>query len=326
MPSFMDSDGVTKLCNLIKSKFDEALSAKQDTLVSGTSIKTLNGNSLLGSGNLYFPANTDTKAYKICVQDATLPATDSCGRQRIVFTSADGLKLVPMNASSSTSTSTSKTLNTRPIDIFGPIMYCEDPLTANLRPSPSKLWLQNIFHIGYSYVKSLTSYAPVYLKCTPQSDCSAVMADIVQALPSTNDGYIYIFLGTAYSSSYMELLMRHPVYYHDGTGIKVWTGNTKYSISNLGGTGTNYFWANKGCATLMSSGTTPSAQWGSASVCTIPNGYRPPTPIYLPVQKDGAIASDTYLIISDDGSVTIQNSGGTQAAVTYRVTATYAYY
>ena len=35
-----------------------ALNAKQDTLVSGTNIKTLNGTSLLGSGNIAISANT----------------------------------------------------------------------------------------------------------------------------------------------------------------------------------------------------------------------------------------------------------------------------
>lgn len=314
---------ITRVCTDLKEKFADknVETRKQDKLVSGTNIKTINNDSLLGSGNLSIPIG-----YELRTNNISMTASDSCGSSRIWFTSADGTKMVPINTSTSASSSTTKTLNTRPIDPFGRIIYYSYAGYANSSLSTSVQWDQYAIAIGFSYVKTLTNRLPVYLKCTPQSDGSAVMADIVQALPSTNDGYIYIFLGVAHSSGLMELQMHHPVYYHDGTGIKLWTGNTKYSISNLGGTGTNYFWANKGCATLMSSGTTPSAQWGSANVCTIPNGYRPPTTIYLPVQKDGAIASDTYLIVDDDGSVTIQNSGGTQAAVTYRVTATYAYY
>lgn len=99
----------------------------------------------------------------------------------------------------------------------------------------------------------------------------------------------------------------------------------EYPLASLGGTGTNQFYAHNSCATLMSSGTTPSAQWGTASVCTIPAGYRPKMGLYFPVAKDGAIVSDTYIIIATDGTVTIQNAGGTQAARTYRVTATWAY-
>lgn len=99
----------------------------------------------------------------------------------------------------------------------------------------------------------------------------------------------------------------------------------EYALSTLGGTGTNQFYAHSNCATLMSSGTTPSAQWGSASVCTIPAGYRPKMALYFPVQKDGATVSDTYITIGTDGAVTIQNAGGTQAARGYRVTATWPY-
>lgn len=316
---------ITRVCTDLKEKFasKSVETSKQDKLVSGTNIKTVNGNSLVGSGNISI---TDSVGYYLRTNGANMPASDSCGFSRIWFTSADGTKMVPINTSTSSSSSTTKTLNTRPIDPFGRIMYYTTSGIANSNLSFSSQWDQYFLTIGYSYVKTLTNKLPVYLKCTPQSDGSAVMADVIQELPSTNDGYIYIFLGVAISTTDMELQMHHPVYYHDGIGIKLWTGNNKYSISNLGGTGTNYFWANKGCATLMSSGTTPSAQWGSANVCTIPDGYRPPTIIYLPVQKDGAIASDTYLIVHEDGSVTIQNGGGTQAAATYRVTATWAYY
>lgn len=71
---------------------------------------------------------------------------------------------------------------------------------------------------------ALTFPDSVFLRCTPQSDGSAVMNDIVQALPSAKDGKIYIHLGTAYSATNMELQIEHPVYWHDGTGIRLWTG------------------------------------------------------------------------------------------------------
>lgn len=45
---------ITRVCTDLKEKFasKKELAAKQDTLVSGTSIKTVNNNSLLGSGNI----------------------------------------------------------------------------------------------------------------------------------------------------------------------------------------------------------------------------------------------------------------------------------
>lgn len=43
--AFLDSNGVTTLVEKLKTKF-------QETLVSGTNIKTINGESLLGSGDI----------------------------------------------------------------------------------------------------------------------------------------------------------------------------------------------------------------------------------------------------------------------------------
>lgn len=99
----------------------------------------------------------------------------------------------------------------------------------------------------------------------------------------------------------------------------------EYPLASLSGTGTNQFYAHNGCATLMSSGTTPSAQWDTQSVCTIPSGYRPKTTLYFPMAKTGAAISDSYVQVDTDGSVTIQNWGGTQAAREYRATCTWAY-
>jgi hypothetical protein len=158
------------------------------------------------------------------------------------------------------------------------------------------------------------------------------MADIVQALPSSNDGYIYIFLGVAYTSGLMELQIHHPVYCHDGTGIRRWRGAESYtpdehSASTLSGSGTNYFYAFGGTATLMCTGTGTNTQWGSTVLCTVPEGYRPWTQLYFPCQVDGAYAqSDKYIIIATDGKVTLQNAGGTQLASVYRASCTWAYH
>lgn len=55
--SFLDNTGVQNLVNDLKAKTD---SAYQKTLVSGTNIKTVNGNSLLGSGDLEISGGAQT--------------------------------------------------------------------------------------------------------------------------------------------------------------------------------------------------------------------------------------------------------------------------
>jgi len=78
-----------------------ALNAKQDTLVSGTNIKTVNGNSLLGSGNISLPSNkivtganvTGTTANTISA-NALLPAnTLQLGKPCMIHIKARGRRV-----------------------------------------------------------------------------------------------------------------------------------------------------------------------------------------------------------------------------------------
>lgn len=173
-----------------------------------------------------YDSNTNTIGYQLRTNSGNLVAADTGYRYRIWLTSADGSKWVPINTSTSTNATTARTLNTRKIDPFGPIVYnsANGTTNANARPNVGTLWQQYTLTIGYSYVISLTAWDSVYLRCTPQTDGSVVMHDLTQSLPSTNDGYVYIYLGQAYSATAMELRVEHPVYYHDGTGIRAWIG------------------------------------------------------------------------------------------------------
>lgn len=174
-----------------------------------------------------YDGNTNTIGYQLRTNSANMPAVQTGYRYRLWLTDADGQGWVPINTSTSTNATTARALNSRPINPFGSIVYCSHNATKSAGEGlgTAYQWEQYALTIGYSYVKTLVDDAPVYLKCTPQADGSAVMADIVSALPTTNDGYIYIFLGTAYSTTAMELLPVHPVYWHDGTGIRLWTGS-----------------------------------------------------------------------------------------------------
>lgn len=106
-------------------------------------------------------------------------------------------------------------------------------VTAGNRPSVSYMYSQYYtITLGYSFNRTgaaltLTSWKPVYIKCSPQTDGSAIIDPdnpFVQAKPTTNDGYIYIFLGVATSATAIEMTLEHPIYYHDGTALRRWTG------------------------------------------------------------------------------------------------------
>jgi hypothetical protein len=190
-----------------------------------------------------YDANTNTIGYQVRSNSHSLPASQKFYRYRLLFTSADGTHYVPANTSSSTNATASRAVNQTPIDPFGHIVYygTTAAVEANARPSGAALWVIYTLALGYSFNRTgaaltLDDWAPVYIKCAPQTNGSAIMdADtpIVQALPTTNDGKIYIFLGVAYNATSIELLNNHPVYYHDGSGIRLWTGKDTYSKGEI---------------------------------------------------------------------------------------------
>ena len=190
----------------------------------------------------YF-SDANSIAYQIRGNVHTLPTTAKFYRYRLLFTSTDGTHFVPSNTSTSTNATALRDVNQTPIDPFGEIVYysTKTAVEANANPDPTYLWTQYAITLGYSFNRTgdtlaLTSFSPVYIKCAPQSDGSAIIdADTpyVQTLPNTADGKIYIFLGVANSATAVELLNNHPIYYHDGTGIRIWHGKDSYSKSEL---------------------------------------------------------------------------------------------
>ena len=189
-------------------------------------------------------SNTNTIGYQIRHNSSTRPASDKGYRYRLWFTSADGTHYVPANKSSSTNATSSRTPNTTPIDPFGDIIYYGTNGTTNAGTNltATGIWQQYSLSLGYSFndtgaALTMTAHKPVYVKCTPQADGSAVLVGYTQDKPTTDDGFIYIYLGIAYSATNIELSLTHPVYWHDGTGVRLWTGTdirqaqSKYTVT-----------------------------------------------------------------------------------------------
>lgn len=199
-----------------------------------------------------YDTNTNTIGYQLRTSSGTLKASDKFYRYRLLFSSADNTKWVPANTSSSTNATASRSVNQRAINPFGRIVYygTTGAVEANANVSASALWDQYAVPLGYSFNGTgaalvLTYPAPVYIKCAPQADGSAIIDannPYVQALPSTDDGKIYIYLGIAYSATNIEIVQCKPVFYHDGAGIRVWTGtrplvtiDSPYAATTLSG-------------------------------------------------------------------------------------------
>lgn len=179
-------------------------------------------------------ANTNTIGYQLRTNSTVRNVSDTARYYKIYFTSADNTMWVPASVNSTNNATAARPVNQRPIDPFGPIVYtsARTNYAAGANLAATTIWEQYALVLGYSFNRTgaalnLTVEAPVYVKCAPQANGSAIMdADtpIVQALPTTKDGKIYIYLGIAYDATHIELVPKHPVYWYDGTGIRLWTG------------------------------------------------------------------------------------------------------
>lgn len=187
-----------------------------------------------------YDTNTNTIGYQIRTNSMSLPMTSVTYRYRILFTSADDAHFVPATNSTSTNATSARTVCQDPINPFGRIVYygTTASVAAGSRPSVSNLWEQYAFAIGYSFVTTLTAWKPVYVKCAPQSNGSAIIdstTPFVQALPTTDDGKIYIYLGIAYSETNIEMTLEHPVYWYKDGMIRPYTNPPPYPVESVNG-------------------------------------------------------------------------------------------
>lgn len=181
-----------------------------------------------------YDSNTNTIGYQLRTNNTVRNVSDTARYYKIYFTSADNLTWVPASVNSTNNATSARPVNQRPIDPFGPIVYtsANTNYAAGANLAAATIWEQYNLNLGYSFNRTgaalaLTAEKPVYVKCAPQAAGGAIMdADepIVQALPTSKDGKIYLYLGLATSATAVELQVWHPVYWHDGTGIRIWTG------------------------------------------------------------------------------------------------------
>ena len=182
-----------------------------------------------------YDANTNTIGYQLRTNSTTLTVTDTARYYKLYFTSADGNHWVPASVNSTNNATSARAVNQRPIDPFGRIVYtsASTSYAAGASLAATTIWDQYTLVLGYSFNRTgaaleLTAKKAVYVKCAPQADGSAIMdatEPIVQDLPSTADGKIYIYLGVAYDATHIELYPNHPVYYYSDGAIRLWTNS-----------------------------------------------------------------------------------------------------
>lgn len=132
------------------------------------------------------------------------------------------------------STSTDKEMTTESFDPFGEILFYRNSakVNANATIPVGTLFQQTTLVAANSTFNcgtTLTGSKELYLVVDLQSDGMVKLATDVnpwsQTLPATNDGHLYIFLGIAYDGHTFEFLLNHPIYYHDGTQLRIYSGD-----------------------------------------------------------------------------------------------------
>ena len=187
-----------------------------------------------GCWDIFYGYNSDTNtlAYNVRV-GATPPATSNkLVKYGIAFTKTDGNLL---SSNTTGTTVTSKALTSVAFDPYAPMYYYPTTaVAANAVPAASYTYQQySTVDLRYAFNAGATLVAgdPVYMRCVPQSDGTVKLDGnncIVQALPSTDDSKVYIYLGYAYSTTNIFFDIKHPVYCIRDGKREFWHGDKHY--------------------------------------------------------------------------------------------------
>lgn len=161
------------------------------------------------------------------------------GRYTLNFSKNDHY-ILPITSTDNKYSGEAKSYTTESFNPFGEIYYrnSSSAIAANAAVGNATLYRQIYVDARYSFTGVLNDASsvmsagkPVYIVCTPQSDGSAKLYSnpLAFALPSTDDGLMYILLGYAYNTYQFELLMHHQVYMYKNGGVRVLTGMSQYA-------------------------------------------------------------------------------------------------
>lgn len=140
-------------------------------------------------------------------------------------------------------------------DLRYPILYSTAAIAAgaNSTANTSGVYLATYFTVTSTQTITLTFNDPVYIKGNLSGTLFTPISTtpLVQALPSTEDGYEYIYLGMAYSASAIFLYPSHPVFAYRNGAIRqvVDESNAGDFVAKAGDTMTGDLSFNSGSST-----------------------------------------------------------------------------
>lgn len=186
-----------------------------------------------GCWDIYYGYNSDTNtiAYNVRMNTACGLVSKAVYRYEMLFALPNG-DYEPANQSSNKPTTYTKALTTEKFDPFQPIIFyaSTSTISAGSALSTSYSYLQYSgadLRYAFNAGSTLTANRPVYIRCVPQNDCLVKLDGddcLVQSLPSTSDGKVYIYLGRSTSTTSIWLSQNHPIFEYTNGGIHIWNG------------------------------------------------------------------------------------------------------
>lgn len=163
------------------------------------------------NASVYKVANGPLYRYMICFQSSATEMTPAC---------------VVNNDTSAT-----KNLNTSANLLLGGKIgyYINTSMISNGGSIPTNdlFWRREGTHLEYSFnTGSSLVLGDIYVKLTPQANGYVRLASnncITQALPTSDDGLLYLLLGHAYNTTNIELYETHPIYFFKNNALRIWT-------------------------------------------------------------------------------------------------------
>lgn len=215
--------------------------------------------------NADYNTNDNTLGYQIRVNNGTYVASRALYRYKMLF-QKDETTLIPIdgtNYTAATTVTNRATITQEPFLINGLYTYYNATATVNANAAISATYdmFQHPLDLRYTFNtgSTLTTNKDVYLVAQPSTDgihatlrnpsatgtnasaqaTGASAGPITQTLPNSDDGYIYIRLGHAYSTYQLALDIYHPVYWYKGGRLELYSGG---SVRQVPTTGTYYNW------------------------------------------------------------------------------------
>lgn len=141
-----------------------------------------------------------------------------------------GFPIFPDNKTSTTVAST-WTVSQREIMLGTPILYYNRTSTvtaATATVSASYLFASiNASPVYNINVASLTAYKHLFLRGSIGPGGGFIVHPTnywTQTMPTSDDGYYYLYMGYMYSTSNLRLSIDHPVFFYKGSGIQLYAG------------------------------------------------------------------------------------------------------